>query len=297
MRFFPQTGTIHLAIPLLFSTMPSKASNHMFAQHGPEEVGLWGLAVRKNAAEHSYIQYCIASIAYLYSQSIEPKHQLSKHSQAYEHQITASELFRVSAPAINESNWTAILIFAVSMIVFQFASQQDSERPIDYVETLHVLKRSAGISLSVRPFLEKSPMWSFINRRKLLAVQPIDSDAWIALQCLDDGITLSESQDRETLLRAVRMLKEWTTMCNASPQQWKDYVIFPGMVPNDYLELLAMEDDFALLILVYWCAIMRLGPDRWFLQQWLPRTAALAETRMTGDWSDYLEWASRVLSS
>jgi hypothetical protein len=40
-----------------------------------------------------------------------------------------------------------------------------------------------------------------------------------------------------------------------------------GWCLQNFFELMKGEDDLALLILIYWCAIMRLGARRWFLEQ------------------------------
>jgi hypothetical protein len=41
---------------------------------------------------------------------------------------------------------------------------------------------------------------------------------------------------------------------------------------------------------------MRLGARRWFLEQWLSRTAAMAQAKLTEDGSHALEWSNAVLS-
>jgi hypothetical protein len=183
--------------------------------------------------------------------------------------------------------------------MFQFASQQAAPGEYDYVEMLQVLRLSAGIAKAIVPFLRQSRMWAFIQSRNIFESRPMEAHVWSALCCLRRTVVWSVShgeQEREVLTRAVQALVDWALICDAAPRTWKHYVVFPGLVSSEFFELLKGEDDLALLILIYWCAIMRLGARRWFLEQWLSRTAAMAQAKLTEDGSHALEWSNAVLS-
>jgi hypothetical protein len=135
-----------------------------------------------------------------------------------------------------------------------------------------------------------------------VGVYPVEADGNVCLECAlsfaENGCWLvsQEEQEREVLTGAVQALVEWALICDAAPRTWKHYVVFLGLVSSEFLKLMKGEDDLALLILIYWCAIMRLRARRWFLEQWLSRTAAMAQAKLTEDWSHALEWPNAVLS-
>jgi hypothetical protein len=167
------------------------------------------------------------------------------------------------------------------------------------METMYVLKMSAGVASAVAPFLWRSPVWTFIRTRSEMAWQPMDPELSLALCDLQTTVHLAvahESERRKVMSAAVQALIDWSSLCNGRPRTYKDYLIFPGMVSNEYLELLASGADLALVVLIYWCAIMRAGAGRWFLDRWLPRTAKMAQDKLKGDWSHVLVWPNAVMS-
>jgi hypothetical protein len=262
------------------------------------EAQLWRHALINSMAQHPYLQSCLSSISSMYTEQNEPCGKHVDRSCAYQDQIAASETFRSVIFTVNESNWIAVIVFSIALIMFQFASQQGSLGDYDYVETLYVLKMSAGISASVAPFLWRSKMWNFIQYRNKLESRLVDPHVWIALCNLRNTVASSVSHEvhqREVLNVTVQALANWALICDASPRTWRHYIIFPGLLSSEFLELLASEDDLALLILIYWCAIMRLGSSRWFLERWLSRTAAMAQAKLTGNWSHVLKWPNNVL--
>jgi hypothetical protein len=293
-----QPRAIEFPITILFASGPRWTTNVPSASpQTPAELRLWTVVLKANAAKHPYIQQCLSSIACLYTGLLDPRDHHVKYSRAYQYQIAASSSFRDSLFTIDETNWAATLIFAISMIMFQFASQQVSEDPFDYMDTLHILRMSADVASSVGPFLAKSKMWAFILRRNNeKALQPPNSHVWIALHLLEEAVALSALGKREVLVNAFQSLKRWVGLCNASPGTWREYIQFPSMVSMDYLRLLAEQDDVALLIFIYWCTVMRLGLARWFFSEWLPRAVATAQTKLTETWSDLLEWPNSVMN-
>jgi hypothetical protein len=292
----PQPHITNIPMNLLFAVnSPWRKSIRCNDQRAQEESQLWAGLLSNNVAKHQYLQYCLSSITYLYNQTHELHPQQEERTHAYQHQIAASALFRRSPSSIDESNWVGVLIFSISLLVFQFASQQVSSSLIDYMETLRVLKMSASVTHFVGPFLARSEAWTFIQKRNGLRWQPVDPTIWVALRNLKDTIAVSVTNNSDVLFAAVESLEQWAKLCNGSPLSWREYALFPGMVSTEFLQCLAEDDDAALLILIYWCAIMHRGPKRWFFERWLTRTATIARAKLTRDWADALLWPDTLL--
>ncbi|KAH7389486.1 hypothetical protein DE146DRAFT_164536 [Phaeosphaeria sp. MPI-PUGE-AT-0046c] len=265
-----------------------------------EEVQLWRAAVRSNTSSHPYLKLCFTSIYQLFAKRTGPDVTQEEQSCAYRDQIAASNIFRASHFTIDETNWISVLIFSLSLVIFQFASQQATVEDIDYMETMYVLKMSAAVGSEVAPFLWRSRIWPFIQlRNEQASSQPMDPKLPAALRGLQSTIassTTNEPSTKVVMSATVQVLIIWSNMCNGCPHAYRQYVMFPGMVSDEYLQLLAGGDDLALLVLIYWCAIMYAGTRRWFLDRWLPRTAKMARGQLKGDWSDVLEWPNAVMN-
>jgi hypothetical protein len=298
----PYAGAIPPTISSVGVWLESSCLQHTFwpGQLAEEERRLWNHTLIINNSKHEYLRHCLASILCLYGEEDTPTNENTNHLLTYHHHLVASTLFRQSSTTVDQSNWLAVFIFSISTIVFQFASQQYcSAEGFDYIETLRVLKMSANVAISISPFLWQSLMWPWIQRGKLLASKSVDESVWTALCTLEDTVTYSVLQhqvhDKNLLLAVVQDLKKWALFCNTSPRTWIDYILFPSMLPADYLDLLSKEDDLALLILIHWCAIMRLGTERWFMRRWIVQTTTLARAKLRGDWIRVLQWPSSVL--
>lgn len=63
-----------------------------------------------------------------------------------------------------------------------------------------------------------------------------------------------------------------------------------------YLDLLQKRDPFALLIFVYWCAIIYQA-RRWFTGRWARRAANSSMSYLGDEWASLLEWPKGVLDS
>lgn len=270
--------------PLSLCTIPLQPINDtplellFFAQStspGQKEQALvWRQVLGSISSSHAYSQLCLSSIERLYFfKDIQ--------SDAYCDQIAASRIFRGSHFTVDETNWADVLVFTISMVIFQFASQQAQSEQYDIMETFYVLRASAGVAKCVGPFLLRSGLGESLKLGNL--GDSYGEDIAQALEKLLNCALEMHGEKREVMCQAVGTLMGWARSCNGRPKSWNDYVIFPGAVSAEYLQLLADGDNHALLIFVHWCAIIRLGLRRWFFETWLGRSAAMAVGGLKGD--------------
>ena len=128
------------------------------------ECVLWGTAVASSALKFPYLQHCVVALARMkhYSETgmREPV------TDAYQHQLKASEMFREATPTVNEENWLAVLAFAIIMLIFQFASQNNSdEEHFDIIQTLSALRSTMRIEEAARPYFRQTQFWKLILER------------------------------------------------------------------------------------------------------------------------------------
>ncbi|KAF2492496.1 hypothetical protein BU16DRAFT_467363 [Lophium mytilinum] len=266
------------------------------------ERALWCANLGQALADCQYLQHTIISIHTLHVGPRLSKDAFSKATTlAQHHHILASNAFTHMAPVVNQQNWFAVFIFGISVIIFRFASQQYCpDRLFDYVEMLQVLRISRNVARSVSAYLFKSEMWPFVRDRALLELKyqsdnigmqhAIDSLAGIV-----SGYRPGSEDRREATFEAFEDLKTWILECRGYPSVWSHYIDWPATVQTEFLNAIRQEEDVPLLLLIYWCAIMYLGPRRWFMEVWLRRTAMVAKEKLDGDWTQVLEWPLETL--
>lgn len=128
------------------------------------EIELWTTAVAKSAPKFPYLQHCIQALAHMKHHNENGYRWPSTH--AYHHQLQASKMFREATPSVDETNWLPVLAFAIIMLIFQFASQnQCDEAHFNIIETLHALRSTMRIEESARYYFRQTYVWGLILER------------------------------------------------------------------------------------------------------------------------------------
>ncbi|ETS85161.1 hypothetical protein PFICI_03186 [Pestalotiopsis fici W106-1] len=118
----------------------------------------------------------------------------------------------------------------------------------------------------------------YVDHRKNLTQPSFDDTIWDMVGDLDEMAALKDSPTwaAEAYRNAIASLKEWVRETDSRPRSWAHFFRWPGVVSNDYVQLLAARDDTALTIFVYWCMIMNRSPKRWFMEDWACRDSSAA---------------------
>ena len=196
---------------------------------------------------------------------------------AYVHHIKASSLFNSMTPEVTQDNWPIFLGFAISIIVCQLAMQSTCPEPLlDFVEMFEVFRASRDIGNTLIGWLQTSEMWPMIHRRTLLSEAERTNDYGLlkALDLLEDSInrnTTIESRATSCISMAMQSLREWVILCEGRPRRWQQYIYWPSGVSEEFVKALKSGDEFALILLLHWLAILRLASPRWFLEYWIIR--------------------------
>ncbi|KAF2123006.1 hypothetical protein BDV96DRAFT_561832 [Lophiotrema nucula] len=270
----------------------------------PTEIALWNDTLSdQGLTKCEYLWHGIFSIHLLHTGHRDPAADLQSQvtTLAYQHHMEASKHFSHRMHVITDHNWSAVLGFGISVIVFQFATQQVCPDPLfDYFEMLLVLRSSGNVAVSVVDRLKASKMWPMIQERNFLPEEASLQASRLqgGLSDLEDAIngnTSSCVKHSSATLLALRSFRSWLAMCQGFPRTWGHYISWPATVSQDFIAALRQEEDLALLLLIYWCAIMSLGPRRWFMELWLRRTAIMATKKLDHGWQTLLIWPSEVL--
>lgn len=269
------------------------------------EQGFWHAALKKSAFKYDYVQHGIFSLSALIDE-FDPSRGYNPIEQkmpvaAYHHHITASALFRKYPLVVDKENWVAVLAFGITLVIFHFAAQQlVPDEDFNLFETIRILRGSNAINAEAAPFLTQSEFWPLILQRTLTPLVEMDDSFQYALQQLARVVTEamgSGHENADSIRQAFWELREWTFECQGNPRTWRHYLCWPAAVSEEYLTLLSEGDDTALLIFIYWCAILHRSPKRWFITAWSKRAALQAVGMLKADWSDVLAWPIEIFTT
>jgi hypothetical protein len=95
-----------------------------------------------------------------------------------------------------------------------------------------------------------------------------------ALLILEDvvGQKVSSSNSLDYMSLAMQSLIDWVKLCDGQPRRWHHFIYWPSSVPERFVEAVRQDENLALVLFLYWLAILRLAPPRWFMERWIIRT-------------------------
>ncbi|KAF2649161.1 hypothetical protein K491DRAFT_611401 [Lophiostoma macrostomum CBS 122681] len=298
----PTSGTLEttLTFPSPLRRSLSSIFSHAWFPH--DEAGLWIPVLETSARKYPYVQHSILALSSLIDvldDCVNTGSASSRHPvTAYQHQIAASTMFRQVPPVVNDENWVAVLCFGASNVVFHFAVQQfrnafGATSEFSIMETFLMLRSSMRLSKEFFPYLSSSKFWPFIAQRTRHSAVPLDPKIRTAIHRLALVVIRAVENDdtnAEVNRQAFWDLREWVFECQGQPRIFKHLLSWPAEVSDSYMSVLTEGDDVALLILIYWCAIVYLSPRKWHIINWAKRTATAAIGLLKADWEDLLEW-------
>ncbi|KAE9377235.1 hypothetical protein N431DRAFT_542616 [Stipitochalara longipes BDJ] len=264
------------------------------------EVQIWESKLGQVHDQH-FVQHGILAISALYIDTYCQNSHSPISKTALFHQLEASRLFRQTISEVTEENWLAVLVFAVALSIFHFCTTSKAPEGC-ILETMLLLRNSAPLGLEIGAWMDQSGLKTVLSAKQAEYKATISVDdvkaPLEAIQALESSIILSYNTGIASLAyqQAISALKKWLSWTEGRPHAWIHLVWWPAAITTEYMTLLAENEDGALLIFVYWCAIMKNAPQRWYLQGWAQRVGASAFHRISSpSWHLLLKWAITTL--
>ncbi|KAI1779192.1 hypothetical protein F4818DRAFT_403607 [Hypoxylon cercidicola] len=262
------------------------------------ELSVWMRELNHHIGQFNYLEPTVRSVQSLFHW-LDSGQALSRYyALALRYNIEASNRFRLSGLRVTENNWLAMLIFGIGIIIFHFCiSLSSPDADFNFLDMFYVLRESSRLGHQVGPYFLRSQLGAFIKRQYAFYM-PVDEDILNPIRLLESVEHPPKTSDEtKTVYReTIASLKSWIIMIEGCPQTWRDFICFPEFVSEAYLELLQRRDPFALLIFVYWCAIIYQA-RRWFTGRWARRAANSAMSYLGNEWTSLLDWPKGVLDS
>ncbi|KAI1760593.1 hypothetical protein GGR53DRAFT_523004 [Hypoxylon sp. FL1150] len=262
------------------------------------ELSTWMQELNHHIGQFSYLEPTVRSVQSLFAWLDGGQAPSEYYALALRYNIEASNRFRLSGVKVNENNWLAILIFGVGIILFHFCIALSSpDADFDFLDMFHVLRKSSRLGRQVGPYFLRSQLGEFIQRRytcDMTVDEEILNPVWL-LESVEHPRETSDEM-KTIYCETLASLRAWIVKMEGCPQSWRDFVFFPECVSEAYLKLLQRRDPFALLVFIYWCAIIYRA-RRWFTGRWAHRAAYSAMSYLGTEWTGLLEWPKSILDS
>ncbi|CAM1507713.1 Fc.00g045610.m01.CDS01 [Cosmosporella sp. VM-42] len=240
-----------------------------------------------------------------YPLNLEPGSSDSEPSSllalAYSNQISASSSFRYSISTVDADNWFPVMAFVVATLVFRLETCRRATTFCGLVtDSLAAFRTAAIAGEEIKPFFQGSVFFrSFLMRQTQKSATVLDPELVLAiafLKALNDGrelIATVELEDQILCAQAIEALQRWVLFVSGKPRTWLHYVWWPADVPHRFIEMINEKRPGPLLVFVHWCVIMNQETQRWFLDGWARKAAAVVAVEMgSGWWDPGLEWPS-----
>ncbi|KAI1170710.1 hypothetical protein F4777DRAFT_568292 [Nemania sp. FL0916] len=224
---------------------------------------------------------------------------------AYSNQILGSKTFRQAVPSIDANNWIPVMAFTIAVLVFCLYNCQQSTTFSGVVAgTLAALRTAGVMGNELKPFFLGSGAFGehLMSRARRSAPKITDPAILVALahlRTINEERKVADSRERAeqtTCARAISSLQRWVVLVSGKPRSWAHYVWWPADVPTEFIDLVNEKNPVALLVFVYWCAVLGRADQQWFLNGWASKAGGVAMAEMgPGWWDQGLDWPLQEL--
>lgn len=282
-----------IALPNIQDQSPNDLA-HLFSLVDHEET-LWDPDYLQEIGRQPFLLHAIEAL-YLSKQQYFESGNKAAYQHALIHNIEASSIFRHSMSTVSEHNWFGQLVFALSVVIFHTQVTRDPHR-YAVLETMYVLRSAAEFGKVIQPFFLRSQIPALIEphlKHYSSTDDPIMLSAVASLDAMISGMSWT-SEMRAVYSQDLVCLREWIVSNQGHPQTWVHFLSWPSNASSMYMALLAQKDTVALMMFIHWCAIMRYGPSRWFLDGWASALAKQAFQFVDPEARRLLSWPQAVL--
>ncbi|EZF56290.1 hypothetical protein H103_01291 [Trichophyton rubrum CBS 288.86] len=281
---------------------------------------IWQVVVPREMQSVSFLKHGILAISalhihYLRFRATKQKglssEELLHKELAQKHYQAAVMEFGLLFPE-DLSNTNAAFAFSHLMIFFAFGSAQLSSHgalmpnAIDDLLSLFALTRKAMAFLKIRwELLVKGDMGILLQRGPEITNRNyLPMDVVTALKLLEELCNEWISSNREipgsfnesghdikaAYRRAIEQLWDCFVMLETKRKDWGMALRFPMIFPDSLFPCFRAREPLAMVILAYYCALLRRAPVRWWADGWSTQVIQTIFYILPQDWRYAVSW-------
>ncbi|KAI1355926.1 hypothetical protein F5Y01DRAFT_268072 [Xylaria sp. FL0043] len=258
----------------------------------------WRLETIRAATIYPFLRHSLLALSGLHMCHKNLTNSLLYYHAACYHSIKASKLFREAVAELRTEDWIGIGNFIINSIIFNydvsFLSQtfDSSGQPVSPGTILRVMRGPRALREHARHLMFIEPSAKLLESRIRRYQFPPDEEI---IEAIDKLRGLCSENAYPTNIYSIRItalqgLKKWAMAVLCQPQSWNHFLSWPAELPEEYILILDSGDALACLIFVYWCAIMKRAPDRYYFAGRMKVTAEMAMRNISSHLDQYLEW-------
>lgn len=273
---------------------------------------MWQITIPGIAFSCHFLMHGLLALAALHLANI----QLYKRRRYYiistYHQNLALGGFRSTLPNVTQQSADSVLVSAIIIALFAFASSaMKSTDPnesftLNEVAELLVLVRGIEETLAAgntRTWVREGPLASML-KIPYVKEAPSPRARDIFFQHLTDIQELIHRRKEEfppevvsTLNEALaELIKTYEIMLLSVPVMNSGYIMrWPNVISMSFLHLIQQRNPIALIILCFFCAMLHFHEARWIWNQWGGRVVDLSKQSMDEEWHKWIDWPKDVI--
>ncbi|EFQ25910.1 hypothetical protein CGRA01v4_14316 [Colletotrichum graminicola] len=261
----------------------------------PDFVHLWTTTVPQIAFANDFLLHGILAVSAIHVAHCYPEKRVEYATISARHQNVALGKFSPGLAEIDEKNADAYVLHAICIFILNtyfIANPSGPIVPRDVAQSFILLQ---GIqSILALPFAHKrisnGPLARWLYQG---GVEPAVAGNFSAK--IDDLINLTRSmapsEDTTTCQSALEGLKITSTA--VSMPQHRSGLVWRWAIslPQSFLELISQNHPMALVILMYYAALVHaLERDMWYLCGWGSNVASSLEKAIQEPWREWIQW-------
>ncbi|TEA18703.1 Sterol uptake control protein 2 [Colletotrichum sidae] len=266
----------------------------------PDFAHLWTTTVPEIAFANEFLLHGLLAVSAIHLSHLNPDKQEKYLNLSTRHQTISLSQFSPGLNDIGENNADAYVLHAICIFLtntYSIANPQGPITPKDVAQSFILLQ---GIkSILTLPFAHRyiynGPLARWLYQG---SVEPVKGGTYSTK--LDDLLNLTRSmapsEDTTTCQSALESLK-LTFAVVSSPQHrlglvWRWAV----SLPQSFLEMMSQCHPMALVILMYYAALVHAFEKKlWYLNGWGVNVASALEKAIQDPWKEWIEWPLRCI--
>jgi hypothetical protein len=255
---------------------------------------IWYKFVPGRAEKCLFLQRGLLSLAALHLHHLGAPNAEDLYYRACALQNEASALFR-STEDITEENILDAFAFCTIVAVFNFyvsLHEHETPRGLGGFDPFGLLLSIRGGSKLIQGCSNTASSTGLprdlVGQLWKEPPPPVNEQAHLAFAGLRklDGLL----QGPSGLVQAIELLRSSFLRFGLYPKGWLHIIAWPATVPDEYLKDLKSERPEAIILFLYWCAVVSNAPSAWYLDGWASTAAQTYLKILGGEWQDFLEW-------
>ncbi|KAH7177128.1 hypothetical protein EDB81DRAFT_635170 [Dactylonectria macrodidyma] len=266
---------------------------------------VWRHAVPNMAEKNPFLMHAILACSALHLATKNPSNQQHLVS-ANNHQNKAMVLFREAVACVTETNCEAIVAFSHLLIVYSLGAERHdktvlltpppSSGPDGLCSWLYFIRNWCSLVNGYKHVIAAGPLAWLVQRRELpigdVNEQKVSYETSMVSAVIREGADIWSYVDCEILNDAAQKLGRAFVAAGASGDgidAWYAVRDWPMIMSVEFTRLLAQENPAALVLLGYYCLLLKKLQSLWFIATYPLHLLYALKGRLSGRWHRHID--------